>query len=421
MKKIITVYLSIIVTFIIYSTVSCENKKEVHIPNVIPLKSTVGNYNILNLSDYVVEIMYKQLETNDSVLIGTISQISYENEKIFIKSISNNLIYNCYLFDNNGKYFREIGQYGQGPDDFNSLSEAYIYENFIYLMDSRLNKLFIYDTNGLFVEKINLQINEIINDHSEYDIHHVFPLKKDTFVMNVVSFFGYYPKAVLFDTYQSNSKRIKEYANYITLDKKQHGTSICEVGEMYRYKDEVRAYKALNDTIFTIGQNFDMKAVFIFDLGKYGPTISFIEQKEPIINFNNYIIPDKIFESSEYLFINFFTGNYTNEPFEQISKSGWKSLNNITYGVFNKNTGKLVLMKQPIQGKLGFKNDIDNGPVIWPHYISSKNELVTHISVEEFLDYYDKIENPSPQMTEIAKNAKMDDNPIVIIAELKVK
>ena len=79
----------------------------------------------------------------------------------------------------------------------------------------------------------------------------------------------------------------------------------------------------------------------------------------------------------------------------------------------------MTLMKQPIKGKLGFKNDIDNGPVIFPRYISSNNELVTYISVEEFLDYYNKIEKPTPQMTEVAKNIDLDDNQIIIISKLK--
>ena len=89
------------------------------------------------------------------------------------------------------------------------------------------------------------------------------------------------------------------------------------------------------------------------------------------------------------------------------------------YGVFDKSTGELALMRQPIKGKLGFKNDIDNGPVIWPHYISTNNELVTYIYPEDFIEYYENTENPSPRMTEIAKNLKIDDNPIVIIAKLK--
>ena len=405
--------------FFILLTCSCEHKKNTLQIKVIPVASAVGNYNILNLSYYIAEIKYIPLETNDSALIGRISQISYENGKIFVKSISNNYISDCYLFDNNGKFCLKIGQYGQGPEDYNTLFETFIYDNFIYMMGVRPNKILIYNTNGLLVENIKVQINEITENHNEYFFHHIIPLKENIFVVNVESPYGHYPKAILLETNQSNSKTIKEYTNYVKLNKTKPSTGICEVGNMYRYKDEVRAYKALNDTIFTIGQNMEMKEAFVFDLGKYRPTISYIEQKEPDINFNNYIIPDKIFESSGFLFINFFTGNYTHELFEQVSRHGWQSDNNITYGVFDKKTGKLALMKQPVKGKLGFKNDFDNGPVIWPHYISSNNELVTHILVEDFLEYYDKIENPTPQLREIAKNAEMDDNPIIIVAKLK--
>ena len=76
-------------------------------------------------------------------------------------------------------------------------------------------------------------------------------------------------------------------------------------------------------------------------------------------------------------------------------------------------------MKQPVKTKLGFKNDIDGGPVIWPGYISSKNELVTYLSAEEFLEHVEQMKDPSPKLAELAKRIKPDDNPIVIIAKLK--
>jgi len=63
--------------------------------------------------------------------------------------------------------------------------------------------------------------------------------------------------------------------------------------------------------------------------------------------------------------------------------------------------------------------DIDNGPVIWPRYISSKNKLLTYVSAEDFLDYYEKIETPSPQMTELVKSISKDSNPILVIAKIK--
>ena len=44
--------------------VSCENKKDMLPLQVIPVASAVGNYSILNLSNFTTDIKYIPLETN---------------------------------------------------------------------------------------------------------------------------------------------------------------------------------------------------------------------------------------------------------------------------------------------------------------------------------------------------------------------
>ena len=402
--------------------VSCDNNK-VKSPTIIPLASTVGKYNILNLSDIASEIKYIPIETKDSVLITPrIINIMYENEKILILDISSAIKNSCYLFDINGKFCCKIGQWGQGPDDYLQINDVSIHENLIYLM--AWHKILVYDTSGRLVENINLQTNNVPIVYRESDLRRIFPLKKGTFVVSVVTGKGDYPTAFLFETNHSTVKTVKEYPNYIPLDKIKGGYSGDELGRMYRIKDDVRIFNAIKDTIFTIGQNSEMKEAFTIDLGKYKIPLPFHEWK--IVDFEhrreyrmNYITTDRISESLNHLFIKFYFGNHAPEPFETTDPAvGSQYIKYDVYGVFDKYRGELTLLKQPIKGKLGFKNDVDNGPVIWPYYISSNNELVTYISPEEFMDYYEKIENPTPQMTEIAKNLKIDDNPIVIIAKL---
>lgn len=140
----------------------------------------------------------------------------------------------------------------------------------------------------------------------------ILALNMDTFIMNVVTFSGYYPKAVLFETHQSGAKMIKEYQSYVILDKLERGILGVEIGIMYRFKDNVRIYKIINDTIFTIGPNTEMNDSFVFKLGKYKPTLSFIERKEDNIRdaYKKYIIPKSIYESINHLFIKFDFGNY---------------------------------------------------------------------------------------------------------------
>ena len=406
---------------------SCDNKKDVHLHNVIPVASTVGNYNILKISDFASEIKYIPLETNDSVLISpVILQVICENEKILILDVTSANKNNCYLFDSNGKFCCRIGQYGQGPNDYLQINNVSMHDNFIFLM--AWHKILIYDTNGHLIENINLHSNEIPDEYRVSNIRSIIPLKKDAYVVNVVTSQGDYPTAFLFKTNLSSVETIKEYPSSIKLDRMGGGFNSIELGSMYRFKDHVRIYKPVNDTIFSISQNTEMKEVFIFELGQYKPALSYFESKDmgDVLQwikqsnnlYNKFIFVKTIYESNNHLFIKFNFGNHAPEPFEK-SWLGQQFNSTEVCGLFNKFTGELTLMKQPVKGKLGFRNDLDNGPVIFPNYLSSKNELVTFITVEDFLDYYDKIEKPTPQITEIAKKINFDDNQIVIVAKLK--
>ena len=396
--------------------VSCDYQKGTIPKNVIQVERTVGNYSVLNLSEFATEIRYIPLETNDSALVSTVNQVIYEDEKLLIKDRLNN----CWLFDSTGKFCRKIGQKGQGPDDYIAIRDIYLWENEIFLTDRQ--KLFIYDTNGNLVEILNLGLSVMPEKYKEYTSVNILPLKKDTYIMNFALYSGYYPTAILLEKNQSDLKMIKEYPNSVILDKLRASVYFHEWGIMYRFKDEMRVHKMINDTVFTIDQNAEMKDVFIFDLGKYRTTHSYYELKEGDTDQfyrKKFISVMTFYESSNHLFIAFDFGNHAPEPFEVTSIYNFEFTISDVYGVFDKNTGELTLMRQPIKGKLGFKNDIDNGPVIWPRYISSNNELVTSISAEDFLDYYEKTETPTPQMTEIAQNINLDDNPIIIIAKLK--
>ena len=416
MKKNAKIILTCFPVFFILLTSSCNRQKDAIPLNVIPVASTAGNYSILNLSDYATEIKYIPLETNDLSLIGLIVQCAYEDQKILIRDNTNS----SYLFDDTGKFCRKIGQFGQGPDDYLSIISSWIHDNSIYMQDQF--KILIYNFNGYLIENNKLPLDEIPAQYTRNGWLHTILLKKNTYVMNVASYEGTYPKAMLFETFQPESKVIKEYPSYFTLDKLSPGVLGVELGIMYRYKDDVRLWKITNDTVFTIGQDTEMKDAFIFEFGKHRATQSYIERKEgesTVIAGLKYIIPSNIFESLDHLFIKFKFGNQAPEAIERTNRQGGQYIIDDVYGVFDKRTGELTLMYQPIKEKFGFNNDIDGGPVIWPEYISSNDELVSYIQPEEFMEYYNKIQNPSAELKEIADKLEIDDNPIVIVAKLK--
>ena len=92
---------------------------------------------------------------------------------------------------------------------------------------------------------------------------------------------------------------------------------------------------------------------------------SFLEKREDNSVSENFINPHAIYESSGNLFIEFDFRNHAPEPYEYTNIMGGQSINRRVYSVFDKLTGELTLMRQPVKGKSGFKNDIDNGPVIF--------------------------------------------------------
>ena len=396
--------------------VSCDNKKNTYPNNIIPVESMVGNYKILNISDYSSEIKYIPLETNDSVLVSQISHICYENNKILIVDITSSNTTNCYLFDDNGKFIRKIGQRGQGPNDYLLIVKTLIYNNYIFLVD--YHKLLIYDINGNIIKNINLRSSEIFEKYY-YSWFEIAPLKQDTFVMNIATINGDYPQAILFEISKSEARILKEYPNYVKLDKPSPVINSDELGIMYLFKDNVVIYKGMNDTIFSIDKNMEISDKFIFEMGKYKLPLSFYQVREGFDGLDNSISPLNILESSDYLFFRFSFGNHAPEPFEYETFNGRKVVSKTVNGVFEKRTGQLTLMRQPLKGKLGFKNDIDNGPVIWPHYISSSNEMITYISVEDFINCYNSLDTKSQKITEITNRISLDDNPIVIISKLK--
>jgi hypothetical protein len=260
-----------------------------------------------------------------------------------------------------------------------------------------------------------------------YNLYNIWLLKSGAYLSDVVTMasarsISSYPRAILLEEENNRLTISKEYP-YVTLEKEAPGFSITyEVATMYRFNDQIRTYKAINDTIFTVGSDTEMRMAFVFDFGEYRQNTK--EMFEMVSNQNPiHIYPLNIMESTNYLFIEFFFGNHTPERFEYLKRWSDGDERMVTdyrvFGLFDKRTGKLKLMNQTIKKKLGFNNDIDGGPVIWPSYISSNDELVSFVDPEEFMEYYSQIKNPSAELREIANKIVYDDNPIVIVAKLK--
>ena len=104
----------------------------------------------LVLSEITVKIESIELEVTDESLISRPSHVFYSSEYIIVSELRAIM-----LFDNKGKFIRQIGSVGQGPHDF--IGVGGIAVDFdskrIFVFSDSDRKMICYDFNGNFIKK----------------------------------------------------------------------------------------------------------------------------------------------------------------------------------------------------------------------------------------------------------------------------
>ena len=389
---------------------------------VIPVAKAIGRGKVLNLSDYAQSISYIPLETNDSVLIGRIGSVLMQNNVYLIKTSQPGQSAQCLLFDKTGKFVRQIGTYGQGPKEYTSINYMDLHPTVNHIFLDHRERYIEYGLDG-DVQKI---IHTPICPDKTY-CWDVVQMSDSTYLSTLVSPIGREYKAILFG---ENGNTIKLYPNYfqrerIGIDKKSFGGS--SDGKIYRYKDQIRYWRSWDDTVFTFDRNQDIQVAYRFDLGKYKAPMEWMSSYRKDYDITNSVYPQGILESDRYLFLNLACGRNAPEKFEYVLEGTTpmgrqkRSLVDVSvYGLFDKQTGKLVLLNQPVKHKqLGFRNDLDGGPTFWPKYISPDEKMITWWSADRFLEIYESLPNPSAEMRKVAEKLEPDDNPVLMVVQLK--
>ena len=112
---------------------------------------------IVKTTDIFKNIRYVPLETNDASLLSSdIYSIIYRNDNIYIHDLKNsgNIIH---LYDSNGKYIRDIGRRGEGPEDYlGTLHMAVNNKGMVAIPDRMRSEIITYTKEGKFVSRIRL-------------------------------------------------------------------------------------------------------------------------------------------------------------------------------------------------------------------------------------------------------------------------
>ena len=405
--------------FIIF--LSCSGKREIKDKTIIPVAEVVGTGEILNLSDYAKSVKYIPLETNDLVLITNIGSIRKLESAYVVIDSRPGLTSRCLLFDENGTFIKSVGQQGQGPEEYTTIRSVDVNPKVNRVLLDHDQKCIEYDSDGNLKKIIEVPIcpDKVFRWGTAQ-------ISDSVYLSPLVSPLHRLYKAILF---RSDNHTIKLYPNYfgqekMGIDKGSWGTLD---GRIYRYKEQIRYWRDWDDTIFTFNEKQDVQVAFRFDFGKYKAPMEWLSSFRKDYDQIHYVFPQTaIMESDQYLFLQFHCGRNAPEKYEyelggigQGVRMKRKLVNVTVYGVFDKQTGKLILLNQPVKHKLGFRNDLDDGPVFWPKYISSKEEMITSCSADEFLTAYTQLSNPSSELKAVAGKLKSDDNPVLMVVTLK--
>lgn len=125
-----------------------ENVKEIH----IQVENVKEALDISLLFEDSADII--PLETTSECLISEIQKFEYRNQLMYVSDAGGQTIY---VFDENGKYLRSIGQRGNGPGEYSKLSDFIFVGDSILIKDEFRDKILAYDDMGNYLSSIILR------------------------------------------------------------------------------------------------------------------------------------------------------------------------------------------------------------------------------------------------------------------------
>jgi len=350
----------------------------------------------INLSDYVATLEYVPLETKEECLIDRFPRFYVLNDYIVVTTSRQ-----CFLFNRNGKFIREIGRPGRGPDEyfFTTAGEVINEKNQTILMQG-WNQTMEYSFSGT----VNRYIVKTPDSSPA-----IAYLSDSIWVQAVPNYSGNAINQLVFTNQEKVIDSIPNHQFFTPLDSNAFGGFGIEFG-FYRYRDDLYYKNMFNDTLFKI-KDRKLYPVWIFDMGQYHLS------RSVMANMNTFRQ-----EASRYNWLQYV---WEADPFLLFSIA--RARGDSTF-VYDKRKNQVFVMEKE-QTLKGFYNDIDGGMPFWPSHITQKQEMVSFLypdAMKEMLtnEYFGRKSirdnNAHLRLKELLSIINEDDNPIVVIATLKL-
>ncbi|MDD2425565.1 MAG: 6-bladed beta-propeller [Bacteroidales bacterium] len=391
---------------------SSDNQNTEEGLKVIDVAGGVGKSRLVNLSEIADTIEYIPLETNQESLLAhpPHERILYEKDILYFPQ-KRGIIK---LFNSKGEYLSTFNRLGRGPQEYEQFGELQIDNVSGKIIILSINKVLEYSPNGECIRNIFLPAPNMIDNKSIGD-----------FIMLGDNYFfldGFKYPVIITDSSLNVIKRLKYPPEDVDLVKVEKSIPRFATSYIYLYKDRIRLINGINKYVLSINKDLSVDTVFIINYGKYSPE----NTKSGSRNSLNYTSPylwryGNVLESDNYLFMRFHLGSLSDKPYKM--HRNWKGsvrqlIDPNACALFNKETEEFTFLDQPEIDQMGFVDDIEGGPAIWPKYVSADNYMVSYILAEEFIAHAES-HKVSEKFKKIADGLKETDNYVFVRVKLK--
>ncbi|MDL2265470.1 6-bladed beta-propeller [Parabacteroides sp. OttesenSCG-928-G07] len=244
---------------------------------------------VMTLDNISTSVETVALETNDKALIKGIDDVILNDKYILILEYRN-----CYLFDRTGKFLRSIGTSGQGPNEFTTISNAFLKEDEVILFDGSAKRILRFGIDGEYIDGVKLPTN----------IGYLSSLSENQFVGYIGNVSGEEPSRLkLFD----DKGTVLDSIPY-PIKFEDRGPVVVHVYNecwLYSYNNELRMKELFYNTIYKINENFQLDTLYTIDLGTEAldPAMRYQLTDPRQSPFTGKKVITTVFETDRYLFL----------------------------------------------------------------------------------------------------------------------
>jgi len=415
--------------FILFCIFACSDKSTGEDYPVIDVVNNVGKYQRVYCSDYFSSIELIPLETSEDCLLEKVASTAHDNKNIIVNEdyiLMTTRQRGLYAFDHSGKFLHQIGNRGQGPNEYLRLFNVFLNTNETTIFIEDFHKILEYNLRGNFIRSFqNPNVEDNIVNRCSYVEDNVF--------VGQINISSGKCKCRYF-LFNGKGETIKCFPNYTFFERNGFSYSNFDGALLpIRVDDRIYLKDYVNDTIYSL-ENLTLQPAYILGLGKY----TFPKECLEISISNGGQSPTSkaltIFSmmgSANYFFYIINVPDFFPRPKTKtlyLPLRGEYTLENRVFGIYSIAENKNILLDTDDYYQTGIINDMNGGLPFFPRYYAGDNVVVDvwyaddmkeMLTEEYFAKQTVKDHEAHKKLRELMKNLKEDDNPVVVVAKLK--